>query len=105
MTASHEHKQVPPKLSKNLQGSNRNAAVEEMGVLRYMMRRLVHGGVGEADPVHARRSRRSGSGAVNKAFVELNPVWTTKASAKRLRWGGRHRSSSGSGGVVDECTV
>ena len=42
-----------------MQGSNRNAAVEEMGVLRYMIRRLVtaasvkqirfmHGGAGEA---------------------------------------------------------
>ena len=92
MTASHEHKQVPPKLSKNLQGSNRNAAVEEMGVLRYMMRRLVHGGVGEEDPVHARRSRRSGSGAVNEAVGELDPLRSMMASAKRLWWGGRHCS-------------
>ena len=88
MTASHEHKQVPPKLSKNLQGSNRNAAVEEMGGLRYMIRRLVNGGVGEADPVHARRRRRSGSGATG----ELDPARRTKALAKRLRWGGRDRS-------------
>ena len=88
MTASHEHKQVPPKLSKNLQGSNRNATVEEMGVLRYMIRRLVHGGVGEADPVHARRRRSRGSGAGNEAVGELDPVWWTKVSAKRLRWGG-----------------
>ena len=38
---------------------------------------------------------------MNKAFGELDPVRMTKASAKRLRWGGRHRSSSGYGGVDD----
>ena len=42
-----------PNIKQELAGSNRNATVEEMGVLRYMIRRLMHGGVSEADPVHA----------------------------------------------------
>ena len=46
-----------PKIKQELAGSNRNATIEEMGVLRYMIRRLVHGGVGEADLGHARRRR------------------------------------------------
>ena len=46
-----------PNIKQELAGSNRNAIVEEMGGLCYMIRRLVHGGVGEADPVHARRRR------------------------------------------------
>ena len=44
-------------IKQELAGNNRNAKVEKMGGLRYMIRRLVHGGVGEADPVHARRRR------------------------------------------------
>ena len=47
-----------PKIKQELAGSNRNATVEEMGVLRYMIRRLctaasvkqirvMHGGAGE----------------------------------------------------------
>ena len=46
-----------PKIKQELAGSNRNATVEELGVLHYMIRRLMRGGVGEADPGHARRRR------------------------------------------------
>ena len=48
---------ISPNIKQELTGINRNATVEEMGVLRYMIRRLVHDGVGEANPVHAQRCR------------------------------------------------
>ena len=42
---------------------------------------------------------------MNEEVGELDPVQWTKESAKRVRWGGRDRGWSGSGGALAECMV